>query len=77
MGDFEGKYIVLYFYPRDNTPGCTLEANEFQEALSLFKNLNAVILEISTDSQCSRQKFAAKFGLTFELLCDEEHQVVE
>jgi peroxiredoxin Q/BCP len=83
----EGKYrltkaleegpVVLYFYPRDNTPGCTKEACGFQEAFPQFKKLNATIFGVSTDDQASHQKFAEKFDLGFPLLSDVDHTVCE
>lgn len=77
LSDFKGKPVVLYFYPKDDTPGCTVEAKEFQASLKAFENAGAVILGVSPDSQKSHCKFAEKFGLTFTLLCDEDHAVAE
>lgn len=77
LSDFRGKNVVLYFYPKDNTPGCTLEAQDFQKALPKLKKLNAVVLGISRDSIASHCKFRDKFGLGFPLLSDPEHQVLE
>ena len=68
--------MVLYFYPRDMTTGCTIEAHNFQNALSQFDAKNAVILGVSVDSTDSHQQFCAKDGLTFHLLSDTEHKVV-
>ena len=62
--------MVLYFYPRDMTPGCTIEAHKFQDALSQFEAKNAVILGVSVDSTDSHKQFCAKDGLTFHLLSD-------
>jgi peroxiredoxin Q/BCP len=69
--------VVLYFYPRDNTPGCTKEACGFQENLPQFEKLNATIFGVSTDDQASHQKFAEKFDLDFPLLSDVDHAVCE
>ena len=77
LKDFAGKTVVLYFYPRDNTPGCTLEAQDFQKALPEFKKRKAVVLGVSPDSGASHCKFRDKFGLSFPLLSDPEHEVLE
>jgi peroxiredoxin Q/BCP len=77
LSDFKGKRVVLYFYPRDNTPGCTVEAQEFQKALPKLKKLNAVVLGISRDSLASHCKFRDKFELSFPLLSDPDHKVLE
>lgn len=69
--------VVLYFYPRDNTPGCTKQACGFQENLKQFDKLNATILGISTDDTNSHEKFAKKYNLNFPLLSDENHAVCE
>lgn len=69
--------VVLYFYPRDNTPGCTKEACGFQENLSQFKKLKATIFGVSTDDVSSHEKFAAKFDLNFPLLADTDHAICE
>jgi peroxiredoxin Q/BCP len=74
---FKGKRVVLYFYPRDLTPGCTLEAQDFQAALPRFKKKNAVVLGVSRDSIASHCKFRDKHGLAFPLLSDPEGKVVE
>ena len=74
--DFLGKWVVLYFYPRDNTPGCSIEAMDFTKAKSDFAKLNCEILGISTDSVKSHCKFIAKKDLTINLLSDEEKKVV-
>ena len=72
-----GKWIVLYFYPRDNTPGCTTEAREFTAALKDFQALNTVIMGVSPDSVESHRKFADKNDLDITLLSDPEHSVLE
>jgi thioredoxin-dependent peroxiredoxin len=77
LKDFAGQRVVLYFYPRDNTPGCTIEAQDFQRALPQFKKRRAVVLGVSPDSAPSHCKFRDKFGLAFPLLCDPEHTVLE
>ncbi|WP_339060179.1 thioredoxin-dependent thiol peroxidase [Tepidibacillus marianensis] len=77
LHDFPGKYIVLYFYPKDNTPGCTTEACSFRDYHEEFKGLNAVILGISPDPLKSHDKFIEKYQLPFLLLSDEDHQVAE
>ena len=75
MSDFQGKNIVLYFYPKDNTPGCTQEAIEFQKLSRKFTKINAVILGISKDSIESHQKFKHKNNLHFTLLSDPKAKV--
>ncbi|HOK90339.1 MAG TPA: thioredoxin-dependent thiol peroxidase [Candidatus Hydrogenedentes bacterium] len=77
LGKFRGKIVVLYFYPKDNTPGCTIEANEFQAAMPAFEAVGAVVLGVSPDSVASHCKFAEKFGLNFHLLADEDHKIAE
>jgi peroxiredoxin Q/BCP len=77
LKDHAGKAVVLYFYPRDNTPGCTVEAQDFQAALPALKKLGAVVLGVSKDSIASHCKFADKFGLEFPLLSDPEGGVLE
>jgi peroxiredoxin Q/BCP len=77
LDGFRGKWVVLYFYPRDNTPGCTIEAHNFQRDLSQYEQKNAVIVGVSVDSTDSHQDFCAKQGLTFKLLADTEKKVVD
>ena len=77
LKDYRGKKVVLYFYPRDNTPGCTREACAFREANEQFQAQNAVVLGVSRDSEASHQKFAEKYDLPFTLLSDPEHAVLE
>ena len=77
LSDFRGKRVVLYFYPKDNTPGCTVEAQEFQAALPKFKKLKTAVLGVSRDSLASHCKFRDKFGLEFPLLSDPDHEVLE
>lgn len=77
LEDFKGKNVVLYFYPKDNTSGCTAEACNFRDEFPKFGKLNAVIIGISPDSSESHKKFAEKFDLPFILLSDEDKKVVE
>jgi peroxiredoxin Q/BCP len=77
LEDLRGQWVVLYFYPKDNTPGCTVEAQEFSALKSQFESLGAVILGLSPDSPKSHQNFTAKQGLTVELLSDPEHQILQ
>jgi thioredoxin-dependent peroxiredoxin len=76
INSFKGKYVVLYFYPKDNTPGCTIEAHNFERDLSKFEKENAVIVGVSVDTAESHQDFCAKQGLTFKLLSDPNKKVV-
>ncbi|MBC8080925.1 MAG: thioredoxin-dependent thiol peroxidase [Gorillibacterium sp.] len=75
LSDFLGKQVILYFYPKDSTPGCTQEACDFRDRQEEFGQLDTVILGISPDPVKAHIKFAAKFGLPFLLLADEEHEV--
>ncbi len=77
LTELKGKYVVVYFYPRDNTPGCTKEAEAFRDAMKKLKKLDAVVLGISKDSIESHEKFAAKYDLDFPLLSDPEGKVLE
>jgi thioredoxin-dependent peroxiredoxin len=77
LSDFSGKPVVLYFYPRDNTPGCTLEAQDFNSALSSLAKLGAIVLGVSKDSIASHCKFRDKYKLKFPLLSDAEGKVLE
>lgn len=76
LQQYRGKWVVLYFYPRDMTQGCTIEAHNFQNSLKEFDAKHAVILGVSVDSTSSHQQFCAKDGLTFHLLSDTGHKVV-
>ena len=76
LESYRGKWVVLYFYPKDQTPGCTIEAHKFQEALPQFEAKNAVILGVSVDTADSHKQFCTKDGLTFHLLADPDHKVV-
>jgi thioredoxin-dependent peroxiredoxin len=75
LSDFRGKWVVLYFYPKDMTTGCTIEAHNFQRDLAMFDKRNAVIVGISADSLQSHQQFCTKESLTFRLLSDANHRV--
>ena len=77
LSDFTGKPVVLYFYPKDDTPGCTTEACNFRDDYSKFSELGAVILGISPDSEKSHARFAAKHKLPFTLLVDENHKICD
>ncbi len=76
LDQYRGKWVVLYFYPKDMTSGCTIEAHKFQDAQSQFNAKNAVILGVSVDSADSHKQFCARDGLTFHLLADTGHTVV-
>ncbi|MBI3988578.1 MAG: thioredoxin-dependent thiol peroxidase [candidate division NC10 bacterium] len=75
LSDFKGRHVVLYFYPKDMTPGCTTEACDFRDAYAEFGKLNAMILGISPDGPPSHQKFIAKYQLPFPLLSDPDHTI--
>lgn len=77
LSDFAGKKVVVYFYPKDNTPGCTRQAAAFAENYETFKNLGAEVIGISKDSVSSHQKFAEKYGLPFILLSDPELSAIQ
>jgi len=77
LSDFRGKRIVLYFYPKDDTPGCTTQACGFRDAYPQIEEQNAVVLGISPDGVKSHQKFKTKHNLPFILLADEDHAVAE
>jgi peroxiredoxin Q/BCP len=77
LADFSGKHVVLYFYPKDDTPGCTIEACNFRDNLGVLQNEGAVVLGISLDDVDSHQKFRDKFELTFPLLADPDHAVAD
>jgi peroxiredoxin Q/BCP len=77
LKDFEGKKVVLFFYPKDDTPGCTKESIEFSERLSNFEKKGAVILGISADSVSSHQSFCSKYQLNITLLSDTEKKVIQ
>jgi peroxiredoxin Q/BCP len=77
LSDFRGKNVILYFYPRDDTPGCTKEACAFRDDFAEFKAKGAVVLGVSTDSAKSHEKFVSKYKLPFMLLADEEKKIVK
>ena len=77
LSDYAGKNVVLYFYPKDNTPGCTLQAQAFNAALPKLAKLGAVVLGVSKDSTASHCKFRDKYGLKFPLLSDPEGTTIE
>jgi peroxiredoxin Q/BCP len=77
LGDFKGKKIVLYFYPKDDTPGCTTEACSFRDEHSAFQKKGAVVLGVSPDSAKSHTKFIEKFSLPFPLLADEDKTIAQ
>jgi len=77
LADFAGKRVVLYFYPKDDTPGCTKEACSFRDADDVFNAKGIKVLGVSTDSEKSHQKFISKYQLSFDLLADTEKHIVE
>src|ERR1044071_3657979 len=77
LSDYAGQHVVLYFYPKDDTPGCTQESCDFQANLPRYKKRKAVILGVSILDEKSKAKFATKHGLTFPLLADAAHEVAE
>ena len=77
LSEFRGKYVVLYFYPKDDTPGCTTEACNFRDDYSAYEKAGAVILGVSPDSSKSHTKFKQKFHLPYTLLADEGHKVCD
>lgn len=77
LSDYRGKTVVLYFYPKDDTPGCTQEAKDFQDLAAEFAALDAVVIGVSKDSTAKHEKFKTKYGLAFPLLSDTEGAVCE
>lgn len=77
LKDFKGKKVVLYFYPKDNTSGCTREACSFQENMAALKKKGAVLLGVSADGVSSHAKFASKYELSFPLLSDEKKEILK
>lgn len=77
LSDYRGKWVVLYFYPKDQTAGCTLEAHNFQHDLSKYETLNAVVLGVSLDTAESHKSFCTKDSLTFKLLADPDHTAID
>ena len=77
LADFKGKHVVLYFYPRDDTPGCTKEACAFRDHFAAIRKKGAVVLGVSVDSVKAHDKFADKFKLPFTLVADEDKKIVQ
>ncbi len=77
LKDAAGKHVVIYFYPRDNTPGCTREGEAFRDLHAQFKRAGAIVLGLSTDTLASHEKFKAKMGFPFELASDTAHEVAD
>lgn len=77
LADFKGQHVILYFYPKDDTPGCTKEACAFRDHFAAFKKKGAVVLGVSTDPVKSHDKFVEKFNLPFTLLADDDKKIVE
>ena len=77
LSDFRGKHVILYFYPRDNTPGCTKEACAFRDEFAAFTKKGAVVLGVSTDSAKAHDKFAEKYKLPFTLVSDEDKRIAQ
>ena len=77
LADFKGQHVILYFYPRDDTPGCTKEACAFRDDFAAFEKKGAVVLGVSPDSVKSHDKFVTKFKLPFTLLADEDKAIVQ
>ena len=77
LSEYAGRPVVIYFYPKDDTPGCTIESCDFQAALPALKRKKTVVLGVSILDEASKAKFATKHGLTFPLLADAEHEVAD
>jgi peroxiredoxin Q/BCP len=77
LSDYAGRPVVIYFYPKDDTPGCTKEACAFQDNLPKFNTTKAVVLGVSGQGEASKSKFAGKYNLTFPLLADENYEIAE
>ena len=77
LAELKGKTVILYFYPKDDTPGCTTEACSFRDEFAAFKKKGAVVLGVSPDDAKSHAKFAGKFSLPFTLLADEGHKIAD
>ena len=77
LSDFRGKHVILYFYPRDNTPGCTKEACAFRDGFAQLESMGVVVLGVSCDNVSSHQKFISKFELPFDLLADTSREIVK
>ena len=77
LSDFRGRPVVLYFYPKDDTPGCTTEACEFRDAYDVYRERGAEVIGVSPDTVASHEKFKSKYQLPFTLLADPDHEVAE
>ncbi|MBC6477252.1 MAG: peroxiredoxin [Hormoscilla sp. GM7CHS1pb] len=77
LSDFAGKTVVLYFYPKDDTPGCTKEAQSFRDSYAEYQNKDMVVLGVSTDDEASHKQFTEKFGLPFQLLADTDGAITK
>ena len=77
LGDYSGKFVIVYFYPKDNTTGCTLEGQAFRDLHAAFKKAGTVVLGVSPDGVASHEKFKAKMEFPFDLLSDEDKKVCE
>ena len=77
LSDFKGKVVVLYFYPKDDTPGCTKQAQSFRDNYEEYQNKDMVVLGVSMDDQASHQKFKEKYGLPFTLLVDSDGTITK
>ena len=77
LSDYKGHWVVLYFYPKDDTPGCTKEACNFRDSFHELQKMNVQILGVSKDSLASHKKFVEKYDLNFPLLSDEKHEVID
>ncbi|GAB4302954.1 MAG: peroxiredoxin [Oscillatoriaceae cyanobacterium] len=77
LSDFKGKTVVLYFYPKDDTPGCTKEAQGFRDSYPEYQGKDMVVLGVSTDDEASHQKFTEKYGLPFQLLADVDGAITK
>ncbi|MGK7918259.1 MAG: peroxiredoxin [Prochloraceae cyanobacterium] len=77
LSDFKGKLVVLYFYPKDDTPGCTKEAQSFRDNFDQYKGKDMVVLGVSMDDQTSHQQFKEKYGLPFQLLVDSDGAITK
>jgi len=77
LSDYRGKPVILYFYPKDDTPGCSIEACEFRDDYHIYQEAEVVILGVSADTPKSHRKFKEKYNLTFTLLSDKTHEMLE
>jgi peroxiredoxin Q/BCP len=77
LSDFQGQKVVLYFYPKDDTPGCTKQACSFRDADEVFREKNIKVLGVSPDDESSHTKFSEKYSLPFQLLSDSDHKIAE